>query len=259
MFSEVKTAGGRFDRMERTDWIDMDKIHSANVLVAGAGALGNETVKCLALAGFRKITIADPDLVEESNLSRCVLFRSRDIGRNKADAAAAAARDLDADCEAVSFNGRVQLLDLLPFGIYIGCLDNISARLHLNSHAAYYRTPYIDGSIDGFRGRMHIVLGNGACLECGMNRTHLDELHRTFSCMPGIVREDRRIISSGVTTVSVIAAMCVREAIKIVCGCEHLCSRGVSYYDGISGRVDILALEVNARCPNHGDNRCQLG
>ena len=74
----------RFDRMERTGWIDMSRIHGTPVFVAGAGALGNEVIKNLVLAGFRDITVADFDTVERSNLSRCVLFREESVGRNKA-------------------------------------------------------------------------------------------------------------------------------------------------------------------------------
>ncbi|MEE3363771.1 MAG: ThiF family adenylyltransferase, partial [Methanomethylophilus sp.] len=84
----------RFDRMERTEWIDMSRIHGTQVFVAGAGALGNEVVKNLVLAGFRDITVADPDTVERSNLSRCVLFREESVGRNKAEVIAETAAEL---------------------------------------------------------------------------------------------------------------------------------------------------------------------
>ena len=106
------TGETRFDRMERTGWIDMGRIHSARVLVAGAGALGNETVKNLVLAGFRDISVADFDTVEESNLSRCVLFRERHIGRNKAEVIAESAFDIDPQCGVTALPERIQSLDL---------------------------------------------------------------------------------------------------------------------------------------------------
>lgn len=239
--------------MVRTDWIDIRRIHRARVLVAGAGALGNEAVKCLVLAGFRDITIVDPDTIEMTNLSRCVLFREDDLGRSKAEVVAEAASDLDKDCIATPIKARIQAADLSPYDIYVGCLDNISARLHLNSHAKYYGIPYVDGSTDGFRGKVMSVLGTGPCLECIMNRTHSEELHRTFSCEPGEVRADPRILSSGVTTASVIAAVCVREIIKIVCGCERLCVIGLNYYDGIKGTMEVFDVGIDPRCPNHGE------
>jgi molybdopterin/thiamine biosynthesis adenylyltransferase len=241
----------RFDRMERTGWIDMSRIHGAPVFVAGAGALGNEVIKNLVLAGFRDITVADFDTVERSNLSRCVLFREESVGRNKAEVVAEAASELDPECRVTAVPDTIQRTDLSRFGIFIGCLDSISARLHLNAHARFFRIPYVDGATDGFRGKMQTVFPKGPCLECGMNSTHLEELHRTFSCIPGETVRDPVILSSGITTTAVIAAMCVREVLKIACGRTDLCVPGVSYYDGISGRTDVLEVGFRKGCPHH--------
>lgn len=250
----------RFDRMERTDWIDMRKIQSAKVFVAGAGALGNEVLKNLVLAGFRDITVADPDVVEVSNLSRCVLFRNRDVGRNKAEIAAGSAMDIYPEAVVKPIKDRIQSVNLEGYDIYLGCLDSISARLHLNSHAMFYQRPYVDGSTDGFRGKIQVILPGGPCMECSMNRTHLNELHRVFSCDPAksVKLPEPMILSSGITTTSVIAAVCVREVIKIVCGKSDCCLDGVCYYDGMKGTFETVGLEVNPSCPNHGDGLCQL-
>ena len=242
----------RFDRMERTGWIDMSRIHGTPVFVAGAGALGNEVIKNLVLAGFRDITVADFDTVERSNLSRCVLFREESVGRNKAEVVAEAASELDPECRVTAVPDTIQRTDLSRFGILIGCLDSISARLHLNAHARFFRIPYVDGATDGFRGKVQVILPGRPCLECSMNRTHIRELHRTYSCFPG-KEAPPLILSSGITTTAVIAGICVREAIKIVCGMEGMCVRGISYYDGNLGSLDIAELEINPRCPNHGE------
>ena len=230
----------------------MSRIHGIPVFVAGAGALGNEVIKNLVLAGFRDITVADFDTVERSNLSRCVLFREESVGRNKAEVVAEAASELDPECRVTAVPDTIQRTDLSRFGILIGCLDSISARLHLNSHAVYYRIPYVDGATDGFRGKVQVILPGRPCLECSMNRTHIRELHRTYSCFPG-KEAPPLILSSGITTTAVIAGICVREAIKIVCGMEGMCVRGISYYDGNLGSLDIAELEINPRCPNHGE------
>ncbi len=241
----------RFDRMERTEWIDMSRIHGTQVFVAGAGALGNEVVKNLVLAGFRDITVADPDTVERSNLSRCVLFREESVGRNKAEVIAETAAELYPGCRITPIPDLIQRTDLSRFGVLIGCLDSISARLHMNAHARFFGIPYVDGATDGFRGKMQTVFPKGPCLECGMNTTHLDALHRTFSCIPGETVKDPVILSSGITTTAVIAAMCVREVLKIVCGRADLCVPGVSYYDGISGRTEVLEMGFRRGCPHH--------
>ena len=56
-------------------------IRDIRILCIGAGAGGNEVLKNLVLMGFGHITIVDFDHVEDSNLSRTILFRKEDIGK----------------------------------------------------------------------------------------------------------------------------------------------------------------------------------
>src|SRR5688500_20379818 len=87
----------RFHRFKLIGWGDQQRLRRARVVVIGAGALGNEIVKNLALLGVGNLFIADMDKIENSNLSRSVLYRASDNGSYKATAAAAAARDIYPD------------------------------------------------------------------------------------------------------------------------------------------------------------------
>src|SRR5678816_2157139 len=98
---------GRFDRFKLIGWWDQQRLARARVLVIGAGALGNEIIKNLALLGVGQLLIADMDRVENSNLSRSVLYREHDNGALKATTAAAAARDIYPDVKAHAFNGNI--------------------------------------------------------------------------------------------------------------------------------------------------------
>src|SRR5690348_7153428 len=85
---KIETADGRFARFEAIEWWDQSLLQKARVLVVGAGALGNEVIKNLALLGIGNVVIADMDKIELSNLSRSILFRESDEGKSKAECAA---------------------------------------------------------------------------------------------------------------------------------------------------------------------------
>ena len=66
----VGAAEDRYHRQSLIEWWDQGKVSRARVLVVGAGALGNEVLKCLALMGVGQILVYDMDRIERSNLSR---------------------------------------------------------------------------------------------------------------------------------------------------------------------------------------------
>ncbi|MBO6060184.1 MAG: ThiF family adenylyltransferase, partial [Bacteroidaceae bacterium] len=139
-------------------WFKKDKVKNAHVLVAGAGALGNEVVKNLALFGVGHIYVVDFDRIELSNLTRSVLFREEDAYNHsyKAEIVAKRAMEINPQIKVVPFVGN--LLSEVGFGIYsnvdvvIGCLDSSIARYQLNRLCMRSGKSWVDGSIENMTG-----------------------------------------------------------------------------------------------------------
>src|SRR5439155_24076317 len=111
-----QTEPDRFHRFKLIGWWDQARLRRAKIVVIGAGALGNEIVKNLALLGVGNLFIADMDRVENSNLSRSILYRASDNGSFKAEAAARAAKEIYPDINVQSFVGN--LVHDLGLGVF---------------------------------------------------------------------------------------------------------------------------------------------
>ena len=86
-------------RMEEIGADGQARLSSAAVAVVGAGGLGCPVLLYLAAAGVGRLTVIDDDVVSLSNLQRQVLYRTEDVGRNKAEVAAQRVIDLDPELD----------------------------------------------------------------------------------------------------------------------------------------------------------------
>jgi molybdopterin/thiamine biosynthesis adenylyltransferase len=247
----------RYDRSRRIGWLDLDSVFGAKVLMVGAGALGNEVAKNLVLSGFRHITVVDMDHVVGSNLNRCLFFTDEDSKNSvsKAEAVCRGIQMMSEDAEPEPLISRIEECGESPFlehDIVLGCLDNVSARVHVNAHSYYAGKAYIDGGMEGFVGRVMISKPpDGACLQCGMNRTHANVANMRFSCTgKGVVFHEPRVPAE-ITTTSVVAALMVREALKIMSGKWEMVVSNAIYYDGQRNVCEEVEFDLNPECPVH--------
>ena len=59
-------------------------------------------------------------------------------------------------------------------------------------------------------------------------------------------------LASDVTTTAIVAAMQVRETMKIISGHPELCITNVTYYDGTLCDIFTVEADIDPTCPNHG-------
>ena len=247
---------GRFSRFELISWWDQERLSRARVLVIGAGALGNEIVKNCALLGVGSILIADMDTIENSNLSRSVLFREKNNGEYKAEAACRAARDIYPEIKARAMAGNV-VYDLglgayLWADVILGGLDNREARVAVNRGAAFAGRAWIDGAIEVLSGLVRVFdPARGPCYECTMSETDWKILESRRSCAL-LSREEMELgrVPTTPTTGSIIAGLQVQEAVKLLHGIEAMSGRGLSY-DGLTGQWHSITYPRKPDCYGH--------
>jgi adenylyltransferase/sulfurtransferase len=246
----------RFSRLKLLHWWDQERIRAAKVLVVGAGALGNEILKNLALLGFERIVVADLDSVEVSNLSRSVLYRESDIGRSKAETAASAFRELYN--AAIVQPLRANVLFDVGLGLFdwadliLAGLDNREARLWINRCAWKVNKPWIDGAIEGLSGVARVFLpGQPPCYECTLGEIDWAILDRRMSCNL-LSAEDMEAgkVPTTPTTSSVIAAIQVQEAMKHLHGLPILAGKAF-VFDGIHHTSYVVEYSENPDCSSH--------
>lgn len=245
-----------YSRLKLYDWYDIKKVKNKKILVAGAGALGNEVAKNLILSGYENIAIVDMDYIVHSNLSRCIFFRRKDadLHRRKAEAIAEGLVEINPDAKIRYYVDKIENLNIKKYDIILGCLDNIASRLYLNSNCYFYGIPYIDGATYGLIGKVQVVFPpETSCLQCGMNVTHSKFLEKRFSCTGKNVKYFEPNMPSDINTTSIVAAIQVQEVLKITHGMKNYI-KNVFYYDGNRNFSSVLQLPINPKCPNHKNN-----
>lgn len=247
----------RFDRQSRIKGWDQKKLKDATIMIIGAGALGNEIVKNLALIGVGNILIIDSDTIEPTNLSRTMLFTTQDTGKDKAGTLAAAARRLYPEINATAIKGDIHYDVGLGFyrnaDLIIGAVDNLAARSQACTCAALAGKPYLDSGVSAHGGEVKwLFSGDTACFDCLLSEHDLNTIAVRYSCSGfSTGANGDPVIPSTLAPVAITAGIVVQEVSYYFNGLRKITPGEAIVYNGMDLSLHRTMLPRNPACPNH--------
>jgi molybdopterin/thiamine biosynthesis adenylyltransferase len=221
-----------------------ERLRAARALVVGAGGLGCPAALYLAASGIGRLTLADPDRVDLTNLQRQILFRTDSIGARKVDAAAAALGALNPEVELVTLAARLEgeALERLVAGadVVLDCSDNFATRHAVNRACVRHARPLVSGAALRFDGQIAVFDLRRPDAPC-------------YACLfpEGGETEEPRCAVMGVFAplTGTIGALQALEAVKIVSGAGQPASGRLLMLDARNAEWRSVRVSKDPDCP----------
>jgi adenylyltransferase/sulfurtransferase len=227
------------------------RLKNARVLCVGAGGLGSPALMYLAAAGVGTLGIVDFDTVDESNLQRQVIHGVSDLGRPKAESAAASIREINPYVNVVIHNtvlDRDNVFEIFrQYDLIVDGTDNFATRYMVNDAAVLLGKPYVWGSIYRFDGQSSVFWAgppaDGPCYRCLYPEPP----------PPGMVPSCAEGGVLGVLCAS-IGSIQVTEAIKLLTGTGDPLVGRLMVYDALEMAYRSIKVRKDPDCVLCGPN-----
>jgi sulfur-carrier protein adenylyltransferase/sulfurtransferase len=224
------------------------RLKNAKVLCVGAGGLGSPALMYLAAAGVGTLGVIDFDVVDESNLQRQIIHGQSDVGRPKAESAAASIREINPLIEVIVHNEPLSndnVMDIFAgYDLIVDGTDNFATRYMVNDAAVLLGKPYVWGSIYRFDGQASVFWAeHGPCYRCLYPEPP----------PPGMVPSCAEGGVLGVLCAS-IGSIQVNEAIKLLTGIGEPLVGRLMIYDALEMTYRTVKVRKDPECPLCGKN-----
>ncbi len=204
----------------------------SGVLVVGAGGIGAPVLRILREAGVAGITVVDPDRVALENLHRQILFGDADVGRSKAEVAAAR---LGVEAIATRLDDRNGSGLVAGRACVVDGTDNFADKYRINDLCVAAGVPLVHAGAAGFSGQVLLVLPGGPCLRCLLPEP------------PDAATDECRLTGIFGPVAGLVAALAASEVLALLGGEGR--PNGVLLVDLASGRLSRARLDPCRGCP----------
>jgi molybdopterin/thiamine biosynthesis adenylyltransferase len=220
---------------------DSRRLADARCLIVGVGGLGAPAAQALARAGIGALGLADPDVVELSNLPRQPLYVTTDVGRAKVRVAAERLHALAPRLRLETWQRRITGDDVAlarGFDVILDGTDTIAAKFAVNDLAVAARVPLVHAGVLGFRAQLLTVIPHvTACYRCLFEEAP----------PPGEVPSCNEAGVLGPVT-ALAAALQADEIIRLLSGAAPAYAGRVLVADLGAGSFRTVPLSPNPRC-----------
>jgi adenylyltransferase/sulfurtransferase len=211
--------------------------------VVGAGGLGCPAALYLAASGIGRLTIADSDKVDLTNLQRQILYRTESVGAVKVEAARGSLNAFNPEVEVVTVAERVQgdgaMKLVAEADVVLDCSDNFATRHALNRACVKHRKPLVSGAAIRFDAQLMVFDLRRAEAPC-------------YACVfpeEGEVEEVQCSVMGVFAPVTgAIGAMQAAEAIKLVAGAGETLSGRMLLFDAKTAEWRSVRVRKDPGC-----------
>ena len=220
------------------------RIGAAHALVIGAGGLGSPVALFLGSAGVGRITLADGDTVDLTNLQRQIAHDLSTLGTPKAVSAARRVGAINPQVEVEAIDARVagERLDALVAAadVVVDCSDNFATRHAVNAACVRHARPLVAGAAIVFDGQVSVYDTRRPDSPC-------------YACVfpPDVAFEDVACSTMGVFAplVGIVGSMQAAEALKLVAGIGHSLAGRLQMLDARIMEWTEMRVERDPACP----------
>jgi molybdopterin/thiamine biosynthesis adenylyltransferase len=220
-----------------------ERLRKAAALVVGAGGLGSPAALYLAAAGIGRLTIADSDAVDLTNLQRQILYRTESIGARQVEAARAALLSVNPEVEVVGLDKRIEAKDLESLvaqaDIVLDCSDNFPTRHALNRACVVHGKPLVSGAAIRFDAQLMVFDLRRAEAPC-------------YACLfpeEGEIEEVQcSVMGVFAPLTGVIGAMQAAEAIKLLAAVGESLSGRLLMFDAKAAEWRSVRVKRDPAC-----------
>ena len=214
------------------------RLKGASVLIVGAGGLGSPAALYLAAAGVGAVMLADPDVVDRSNLQRQIIYAEADLGRPKTEAAADRLAALNPHVFVAGYEGAFDAAsaDELVAGVdlVLDGTDDFATRFAVNAACVRHGKTLVSGAIGRWTGQIGVFSGR-PCYQC---------------LVPEIPPDAETCVAVGVVgaLAGVIGSMMALEAVKLITGAGEPLAGRLMIYDALSAETRTVRVGADPQC-----------